>query len=180
MRELLNGVDLEGTRRRGRAERVHHEAIRLFISYSHKDEEMRERLQTHLTILERQELIAAWDDRRIGPGDEWGREINQSLERADLVLLLVSADFIASEYCEKEMKRALERHENREAQVIPIIVRHCNWKSAPFANLQALPKEGRAVTSWENEDEAWTDVSKGIEKKVRKIQKEAERLGGFA
>jgi internalin A len=94
------------------------------------------------------------------------------LERADIILLLVSADFIASDYCyEKEMGRALERHAQGEARVIPAIVRDVNWRIAPFAKLQALPKDGRAVTLWEDRDSAWRNVSEGIERVVEEMRK---------
>jgi internalin A len=84
----------------------------------------------------------------------------------------VSADFIASDYCyEIEMKRALERHENSEARVIPVIVRDCNWRIASFAKLQALPKDGKAVKKWPDKDSAWRNVAEGIERVVEEIRK---------
>ncbi|MFH1740846.1 MAG: TIR domain-containing protein [bacterium] len=141
--------------------------IRVFYSYSHKDEDLRNQLETHLSNLQRQGVIANWHDRRIIAGEEWKKEIDEHLEEADIILLLVSADFIASDYCyEIEMKRALERHENGEARVIPIILRPTEWAEAPFAKLQALPKDAKPVTTWQpndpNNDEAWLDVAKGI------------------
>jgi internalin A len=174
--ELLNGVDLDDTHRKAIEPR--HKTVRLFISYSHKDEHLRNKLQTHLTLLHRQRIIDAWDDRRIGSGDEWKQKIDENLERADIVLLLVSADFIASDYCyEKEMKRALERHDKGEAVVIPIIVREVNWYGAPFAGLQVLPKDGRAVALWNPRDSAWRNVSEGIER-VAKAMREKTGLSG--
>jgi internalin A len=99
----------------------------LFYSYAHKDESLRNELETHLKLLQRQGRIESWHDRDIEAGDEWKRKIDDNLERADIILLLVSADFIASEYCyEKEMTRAIERHEKNEARVIPVIVRDVN------------------------------------------------------
>ena len=113
---LLNGVDIEGTRRRERAMGNQGEAVRLFYSYSHKDETLRNELETHLKLLHRQGLIEPWHDRQIEAGDEWKQKIDEHLERAAIILLLVSADFIASDYCyEKEMQQALERHERRGA-----------------------------------------------------------------
>src|SRR5262249_27655165 len=95
-----------------------------------------------------------------------------NLERADIILLLVSADFIASDYCyEKELKRALERHEKGEARVIPVIVRDVNWRSAPFAKLTALPANWTAVTLWPNKDSAWRDVAEGIARVVEEMGK---------
>jgi hypothetical protein len=139
--------------------------VSLFYSYSHKDESSRNELETHLKLLQRQGLIAPWHDRKIEAGDEWKRTIDENLERADVILLLVSADFIASDYCyEQEMRRALERHENGEARVIPIILDDVNWGRAPFAKLQALPKDGRPVTKWRPKTSAWRNISEGIER----------------
>ena len=143
-------------------------AMRLFYSYSHKDEALRNELETHLKIMHRRGLIDSWHDRKIRAGEDWKSEIDENLERADIILLLISADFIASDYCwEMEMKRALERHEVGEARVIPVIVRDVNWNDAPFGGLQALPENAKAVTTWPDKDTAWRDVSEGIEKVVK-------------
>jgi len=150
------------------------QAVRLFYSYSHKDESLRNELETHLKLLQRQGLIETWHDRKIEAGEEWKQKIDDNLERADIILLLVSADFIASDYCyEIEMKRALERHEKKEARVIPVIVRDVNWRIAPFAKLQALPKDGKAVALWENKDSAWRNVSEGIERVIEEMRKKS-------
>ena len=177
VRELLNGVDLEGTRRESRREmELRRETVRLFISYSHRDEKLREELQTHLKLLHRQGVIDAWDDRRIDPGDEWKKRIDDNLERADIILLLVSADFMASDYCfEKEMERAVERHAKGEARVIPVIARDVSWRTAPFSDLQALPKDGLAVELWANRDSAWRNVSEGIEAVAEELRKQSGR-----
>jgi internalin A len=176
VQELLNGVDLEGTRKRERAFDAKDETVRLFISYSHKDENLRNELQTHLKLLERQRIIDAWDDRRIDAGDEWKRKIDDNLERADIILLLVSADFMASDYCyDEEMTRALERHDNKEARVIPVIVRDVSWTNAPFGKLQALPKEGKAISLWPDKDTAWRNVAEGIEKAAGQMRKKSRR-----
>jgi internalin A len=152
------------------------QAVRLFYSYAHKDESLRNELETHLKLLQRQGRIESWHDRDIEAGDEWKRKIDDNLERADIILLLVSADFIASDYCyEKEMTRALERHEKNEARVIPVIVRDVNWRNAPFAKLQALPKDGLAVTKWPDKDSAWRNVSEGIEKVVSQMRQHHSR-----
>ena len=128
-------------------------------------------MDTHLKILERRKLIASWHDRKILPGDEWAEKIDTNLERAHIILLLVRADFIASDYCySKEMTRALERHEAGDARVIPIILRDVSWIEAPFAKLQALPKNGRAVDLWSKRDTAWRDVSEGIERAIQWIR----------
>jgi internalin A len=174
---LLNGVDLEGTRRKERTPDDHRQAVRLFYSYSHRDESLRNELETHLKLLQRQGLIDTWQDRKIGAGDDWGQSIDENLERANIILLLISADFINSDYCyEQEMTRALERHQNREARVIPVIVRDVNWQNAPFAKLQALPKDGKAVPLWANKDSAWKNVSEGIERVARELRSKSKRF----
>ncbi len=169
--ELLDGVDLSRPPQRAAAAVRADSLVKLFYSYSHKDEPLRDEMETHLKILERQRLISSWRDRLIRPGDQWGNEIDRKLESADIILLLVSADFIASDYCYcKEMKRALERGQSGDARVIPVILRDCNWKNAPFAKLQGLPKNVKAVTQWSDRDSAWRDVSEGIEDAVKLIR----------
>ena len=146
--------------------------IALFCSYSHKDEELRQALESHLSTLKRKEVISSWHDRKITAGEEWKKEIDRQLEAADIILLLISSDFIASDYCyEKELEIAMERHESNQAIVIPIILRPSDWSDAPFASIQALPREAQAVTKWDNEDEAWQDVVSGIKKSIEKIHK---------
>src|SRR5271157_399858 len=136
--------------------------LRLFYSYSHKDEALRDELEEALALLKRQGLISGWHDRRIGAGEEWKGVIDKNLEEAQVVLLLVSSSFLASDYCwDVETKRAVERHDRDEAKVIPIILRPCDWQGAPFGKIQALPRDGKAITSWLNRDEAFTDVALG-------------------
>lgn len=143
----------------------------LFYSYSHKDEELRDELETHLSLLKRQGVIKGWHDRAIEAGDGWREAINTHLNTAHIILLLISADFIASDYCYSiEMGRAMERHEAGEARVIPVILRPCDWESASFGELQALPKNALAVTTWANRDEAFRSIAKGIRKVVEKMQ----------
>jgi hypothetical protein len=127
------------------------------------DENLRDQLEIHLAGLQRQGLISSWHDRRITAGDDFGEAIDQHIDTADVMLLLVSPDFIASDYCyEREMKRALERHQRGEARVIPVILRPCDWKDLPFGKLLASPKDGRPITKWPNIDEAFQDVVTAI------------------
>lgn len=169
--DLLNGIDLERTRRISETIEDWSNPVRLFYSYSHKDENMRNELETHLKLLHRQGLIDSWYDRKIEAGYEWQQNIDENLERADVILLLISADFIASEYCyEKEMMRALEWHKRKEALVIPIILRDVSWNHAPFAGLQVLPKDGLAVTKWPDRDAAWRNVAEGIERAIEGLR----------
>ena len=170
VQELLVGVEL-GTRRVRVGPDERSAGLRVFYSYSHRDERYRDRLEIQLKLLERQGLIQSWHDRRIPPGAEWEDQIDENLERAEIVLLLVSADFLASDYCYKiEMQRALERHDAGEARVIPVIIRDCRWESVPFGKLQALPKGGKPVTKWHPQDSGWRNVGEGIERVVRELQ----------
>ncbi len=138
--------------------------LSVFVSYSHRDEEFRHRLEAHLAPLVREGRIAFWHDRKIDDGEAWRERAAGHLEAADLVLLLVSPAFLASDYCyEIEMKRALERHNEGTARVVPVLLRPVNWKWAPFAELQVLPLDGRAVTSWYDTDAAWAAVAQGLE-----------------
>jgi hypothetical protein len=148
------------------------QAIRVFYSYSHKDEPFREELETHLSLLKRQGVIEAWHDRKITAGQEWANAIDQNLEAAHIILLLVSADFLASDYCyDVEMKAALKRHNDGEACVVPIITRPVDWSGALFGKLQALPKDAKPVTTWPNRDEAWLNVAQGIRRAVEELRK---------
>lgn len=141
--------------------------IEVFISYSHKDEELKDEIYVHLANLTRQNKIKPWQDRAIEAGTEWDAEIKARLESAGIILLLITPRFIASEYCfDKEMQRAMERHAAGTARVIPIIMKPCDWKDTPFSKLQVLPKDAKPVTSWNDQDEALLNVVQGIRKAV--------------
>ena len=162
-------------------------SVPIFYSYSHKDETYKISLQTHLSILKRQGYIEGWDDRRIAPGEKWEEEINLNLKKAKIVLLLVSSNFLASDYCyDTETIFALEQHEKKNCIVIPIILKPFLWVKSHFSNLQALPEKGKPINTWRNKDEAWLSVSNGILKVIETIDskkddladKEAESLVG--
>ncbi|MDR4459916.1 MAG: TIR domain-containing protein [Nitrospirales bacterium] len=147
------------------------EPVDLFYSYAHEDEPLRDELAGHLKIMERRGVIRPWHDRCLAQGQTWDQEINTQLATADLVLLLVSADFINSDYIwGKELNVAMKRHASKEASVVPVMLRSVDITDAPFAALQGLPTDLRPVTSWPNRDEAWTDVAKGIRRTVEQIQ----------
>ncbi|NJN59739.1 MAG: SUMF1/EgtB/PvdO family nonheme iron enzyme, partial [Leptolyngbyaceae cyanobacterium SL_5_9] len=138
-------------------------AVKVFISYSHKDEPLRDSLAAHLSGLEWEGIISSWYDRQLTAGTEWDDKIKAELESADIILLLISPDFIASKYCrEEEIPRALKRHESKQAYVVPVILRPFHWSDTPFAKLQAFPKDAKPVTSWPNQDEAFLSVTQGI------------------
>jgi len=142
-------------------------ACKIFISYSHQDEALCEDLLKHLAQLRREGLIEAWHDRKLTGGQEWAGRIDDHLEAADIILLLISADFLNSDYCnDVELSRALERHREGTARVIPIILRPADWESAPFGKLQGLPKNGQPVTEWPSPDQAFLDVAKGLRRIV--------------
>jgi hypothetical protein len=141
--------------------------VQVFISYSQKDDHLCDELLLHLAMMRRQGLVREWYDRRVDPGADRLATIEAEIERSEAVVLLVSADFIASDTCyDVEMRRACAKHEGGEGVVIPVIVRMCEWSYAPFARFSALPTDGKAVTSWPNRDEAWYDVTSGIRRAI--------------
>lgn len=145
-------------------------AIEIFFSYAYEDEDLRNELAKHLKLLERNKVIKAWYDRDITGGDEWKNEIEKQLNAAQIILLLISSDFLASDFCwSVQLERAMQRHEAKEARVIPIILRDVDWHEAPFGKLQALPKNAQPVTSFANRDQAFTDIARGIRKVVEEL-----------
>lgn len=145
--------------------------LKIFYSYAHDDEDLRNSLEKHLSILKRNGYIEQWHDRSITAGTNLSNKIDSEIEKANIILLLVSASFIASDYCYQiEMKRALERQKKGEVRIVPIIIRAVDWSDTPFSHLLALPKDGLPVTSWANQDEAWTNVAKGIRKVIEEIR----------
>ena len=146
-------------------------ALKVFYSYSHDDEALRKDLMDHLALLERQRVIVSWHDREISGGTEWEGEIDEHLNTADVILLLVSASFLASDYCyDRELTRAMERHETGEARVVPLILRECDWRSAPFGKLGALPQDGKPVVSWGDRDAALTDIARGLRRVAEELR----------
>ena len=145
------------------------EPIKIFLCYAREDEALLNKLKTHLRPLQRQNLIDVWNDRNISAGTEWEKEISQHLNTAQIILLLVSPDFMNSDYCYGiEMKRALERHERDEALVIPIIVRPTYWKTTPLSQIQVLPTDGKPLTdrNWHTLDDALLNVIEGIRRAI--------------
>jgi len=139
------------------------QATKLFYCYAHEDKSLQDQLVKQLAPLERLGLIAGWSDRDISAGQQWQNEIDKRLNAADIILLLISPDFIASNYCYSvEVKRAMERHEAGEARVIPIILRPVYWQAMLFGQLQALPAEEKHVDTWRNRNEALLDAVKRI------------------
>src|SRR5579883_2198861 len=134
-------------------------AYKTVICYAREDKIFREQLERHLSSLKRQQIIISWSDKEITPGAEWRKEIDSQLNTADLVLLLVSSDFMDSEYCYSvEMQQALQRHKAGLARVIPILLRAVDWRGAPFSDLQMLPEDTKPIAQWGDRDEAWNNV----------------------
>lgn len=141
-----------------------------FCSYSSKDDAYRERFQVALAVLEREGLLTMWEFRSLEAGTEWDIEIRKHLHAAKLIFLLLSPDFFASRYSvEEELATALQRHAAGTARVVPIIVRPCDWLHTDLRKLQALPKDGKAITEWLNPDAAWQDVTNGIRRVVQSL-----------
>ena len=142
------------------------EKIKLFCSYCHEDEKVREKFDKHINMLIENDIIESWNDTKITPGANLENQINQNLIDADIVLPLLSVNFLASENCKKELRKA--KAEGKK--IIPIIIKHCSWKEFAFegedrlGDLKALPKDGRPISKWDDYDEAWDDVYKGLKR----------------
>ncbi|HEX6704976.1 MAG TPA: TIR domain-containing protein [Albitalea sp.] len=141
----------------------------IFVSYSHLDDDLRQALSRHLSVLKNEGVVEIWDDREIVPGDEWEGEIDARLDEARIVVFLVSANFLASRYCAQETARALKRRERGEATVIPVVLRHCDWRNSPLGALQALPQDGQPVKAFADPDAAWTHVVAGLRSAVNAL-----------
>jgi hypothetical protein len=145
-------------------------SLTVFISYCHTDEAIKEELVKHLSPLKRLNLISEWNFRKIAAGENWSDAISKKLESASIVLLLISIDFINSAYCyDVELEKALEQNDGKNCIVIPVILRGCMWQHAPFAKLQALPKDAKPVVAWADQDEALVNVVEGIKDAAEKL-----------
>lgn len=153
--------------------------VTVFISYSHRDKAYLDELEKHLANLQRSGTISVWYDWKVEAGGEFEKEIQRELEAAHMIILLVSSDFMTSDWCNREMGRAIERHNAGEARVIPIKVREVDWDGSPLAKLKALPEDGKPVATWENRDEAFTQISRAIrstaESMIRRVEEPKER-----
>ena len=149
--------------------------VEVFFSYSHRDETWRDELEVHLAALKRQGIISTWHDRRIIAGTELDPMINKKIVEADIILLLISPYFLASDYCyEREMEIAMQRHENQEAVVIPIIIHPCDWRETPFGKLMACPQDGQPISKYPNFHDALFEVEQEVKKAAMKIQPEKD------
>jgi hypothetical protein len=146
-------------------------AVNVFISYAHEDAALKDQLLQHLAGLVNDGVIRVWHDRDIQGGQYWVESIDNALEISSVVLLLISPSFLASRYAYgSELRRALRRASAGEATVIPIILRPANWQTSVLRDLQALPHDGKAVTSWPNRDEAFVEVIQGLKTVIAQLQ----------
>lgn len=156
----------------------------IFIAYSRKDSDMLIDLKKHLASIERHGNIKIWYDGEIKPGEIWDEKIKYHLHNADIILLLISADALNSDYFwNKEVKDAIEKHEKGTAKVIPLILKSCLWQNTPFGNFQAIPKDGKPISTWNNIDDAYYDAVKRIvnmiedeEKLKREIEEQKSKI----
>jgi hypothetical protein len=156
-------------------------ALTLFLSYAHEDEELRVELVKHLKLLERQGILSTWSDRALTAGSEWRGQIADQLAAADIVLLLISPDFVASDYCyDVELAHALRRHNEGECAVVPVFLRDVDFSGAPFAELQGLPADAKPIATWPDRDAGFADVARGIRKLARAIADVTEGGAKFA
>lgn len=145
--------------------------ISLVFSYSHVDEELRNELEKHLSPLKRMGKITTWHDRRIEPGQEFEHQIDHYFSEADIILLLISSDFIASDYCyQVEMTNAMERHKRGEVVVIPVILRECAWHQLPFGSIMAATIDGKPITKFASHDEGYVQVVDAVSRAIASME----------
>lgn len=153
------------------------ETIKLFYSYSEEDEEYRLEIEKSLRMLERYNGLLTWSFRKIPPGKDWDKTIKAELESSDIILLLVSRDFLASDYSfDIEVKRAMELYEEGKAIVIPIILRDCDWKheNCPFKELEGLPEKAKPIKDWEDKDRAYNDIAQKLKLSINEVIQKKE------
>ena len=167
LRQALERNTDQRLRAAEREQSSHRNAASVFVSYAHKDEGLRNKLSDHLGGLRHGGYIKDWSDGQIIPGQEWESEIIRRLDDADIILLLVTSSFLGSEFIGAvELTRALERHRRGEAIVVPVILKPADWQSAGLAGLQALPKDGKAISTWPDHDAAYLDVAQGLRRTI--------------
>lgn len=144
--------------------------LKIFLSYAHKDKHDRDVFLSHFSSLTKTENISIWTDLEIDPGTKWNAEIERSLNNADLIIFLVSANFISSEYIYKnELAKAFELQEANKLSIIPILLSNVSLTGMLLESLQTLPTDPRFIESWSNRNDAWVNVIEGIRKSIKKI-----------
>jgi len=146
-------------------------AVRVFISYAHKDEQFKDSLVEHMSGLVRAKIVSEWNDRKIVPGQDWSDEISENLASSEIILFLISSSFMNSDYCMGvEVQKALSMHKEGRAQLIPIVIRAVDWSDSELSKIQGLPKDAVPIASWGNEDEAWVNVIGGVKKHIQEFK----------
>jgi hypothetical protein len=170
--EVAGILDIAAAREAAQSQAGRAAPVRVFLSYSHKDARLRDELQKHLALLQRQGLIDVWDDRAIASGEAWQPAIQRALEGSDIVMPLISADFLASNYSVgKELQSAVERGRTGKVRVMPVMIRPALLEGSPFAPFQVLPRNGEAIASVSDRDAAWVEVVRAIKQAAEEIAK---------
>ena len=145
--------------------------VRVFISYSHKDEKYKDDLINHLAGLKRNGIISDWTDRQILGGEKWDEVIKKNLEDSGIIIFLVSSAFMNSDYInEVEIKRAIEKHQKGEAVIVPVIIKYCDFSSLPLNEFQALPKNVRPIEDWSPRNKGWLDVTNQLKVVIKNFK----------
>jgi tetratricopeptide (TPR) repeat protein len=139
-------------------------SIKIFYSYASKDEYFQKELEKHSEILSSQGYIIGWSKSNVLPGQNLEMEIDKQLGDSDVILLLISANFFASQQCRKQMEEAIGMHEKSKILVIPIILRPVAWKMSSIGKLKPLPLNEKPITRWQNKDEAFREIVSEIGK----------------
>ena len=143
----------------------------VFCCSAPEDQEMLALLVKYLSPLQRSDQITVWSAINLNSSVGWEKEFSQRLESADIILLLISPDFLASDYCYNIlMKRAIERHEQGNVAVLPLLLRPTYWKNMPFAHFQMLPRNGLPLSKWPDPDDAFLEILQAIEQIASKLQ----------
>ncbi|MGH3449661.1 MAG: TIR domain-containing protein [Haloechinothrix sp.] len=151
--------------------------LKLFLSYAHEDRDLVTELRKHLAPLRHEQIVADWYDREVMAGQDWDREIRAQLESSDLVIVVVSADFVASDYAYgRELALALRLHDQGRLRLLPVIGRNCKWQNLPLARLQVLPEGAVPISSWDQRDDALVSVVVGVERVAREILSSGDSL----
>jgi len=152
-------------------------AVKVFISYAHKDEQFKESLVEHMSGLIRANVVSEWNDRKIVPGQDWSNEISENLASSEIILFLISSSFMNSEYCMGvEVKKALSMHKEGRAQLIPIVIRAVDWSDSELSKIQSLPKDASPIALWSNEDEAWVNVIGGVKRHIKEFKPKSQPI----
>lgn len=152
---------------RDKLEYKKNKTAKVFISYSHCDEHYKNRLDKALYALKRNNRITVWEDRLLVAGQAWEQELFEKLEEAEVILMILSDDYIASDFCySREFKYVLDSHKRKSKVLIPIIVRPCSWQDLEFGAIQAVPKDGTPINTYTNEDLAWHEVVQAIKRSI--------------